>query len=91
MQCMQPSVIVVQAEYHGFGVTVQPHSLIPVSKTPIQNAVSKILTDPAYLVSQPETCAAHISACSIQLIDIPDLQCCGNWRENQMSAFSQPS
>ena len=41
----------VQAEYHGFGVTVLPAQLVPVSREPIYNAVSRVLSEPAFLVS----------------------------------------
>lgn len=38
-----------KAEYHGFGVTVLPAQLVPISREPIYNAVSRVLSEPAFL------------------------------------------
>lgn len=41
---------VLQPEYHGFGVTVNPNKLSPVSGRPVQEALTKVMTDPAFQV-----------------------------------------
>ena len=41
---------VLQTEYHGFGVTVSPNKLSPVSGKPIQEALTKIMSDSAFQV-----------------------------------------
>lgn len=41
---------VLQPEYHGFGVTVSPNKLSPVSGRPVQEALTKVMTDPAFQV-----------------------------------------
>lgn len=57
----------MQAVYHGFGVTVLPAQLAPVSKEPIYNAVSRVLSEPAFLVdcscSSLSRTTMHSDAC----------------------------
>ena len=40
-----------QAEYHGFGLTVDPSKLSPVNSKPLKAALMRILDEPAFTVS----------------------------------------
>lgn len=43
----------MQAEYHGFGLTVKPSKLFPVNGKAVQDAVQHVLHTPAFKVKQP--------------------------------------
>lgn len=45
------NVHMLQAAYHGIGITVTPDKLTPVNGKPLQQALEKVLMEPAFHVS----------------------------------------
>lgn len=42
--------VALQAEYFGFGISLDPARLDPVDKGPVEAAVRRVLTDPSFKV-----------------------------------------
>ena len=40
----------LQAVYHGFGITVLPSALVPMNGKPIEDALTRVLQEPAFVV-----------------------------------------
>lgn len=49
----------MQAEYHGFGVTLKPSKLTPVNGKAIQAAVQHVLYTPSFMVRQLSIICHH--------------------------------
>ena len=56
----------LQAEYHGFGLTVNPSKLSPVNSKPLKAALMRILDEPAFTVSH--TYNMRYQAWSMQML-----------------------
>ncbi len=56
----------IQAEYHGFGLTVDPSKLSRVNSKPLQAALTCILEEPSFTVSH--TCNMPYQAWSLQML-----------------------
>ncbi len=51
----------LQAVYHGFGVTVEPSQLTPISGAPVADAMADVLAEPSFTVS----CCGALLCCVV--------------------------
>lgn len=54
--------IALQAEYFGFGISLDPAQLDPVDKGPVESAIGRVLTDPSFKV-WPRNLSCYCSYC----------------------------